>query len=140
MRDLSLDALYDMPASDGQLPIVRAWLSKHWRDFVVTPDALHDSPGDHGCGLYFLWDADDSLLYVGQSRELRTRVRNHLRFGTKHALATFLPLPPPLLDCIEYAYIYALTPPQNKKFADVGWAPMSDMSAVIDAAWGEFTG
>ena len=131
--DVSLTSLYAGRTSDGQLPATRNWLEDNWRMFVVGPDDLKESP-EHS-GIYFLWAPDSSLIYVGQSVSPAHRVSMHKRYGTQHTLATYLDVPPPLLDCIEYAYIYALKPERNTKYANVQWGGMMAMQAAIWDAW-----
>lgn len=137
VRDLTKELLFSMASSD-QTPDVLAWLNERWADFAVSPDGTSDSIGEHGCGIYFLWDQDDALLYVGQSLSMAARVLNHSRYGTKHATATFLEVPPPLLDYIEYAYIQALRPPINGKYLAMQWDKREDLEKLITLKWGEF--
>lgn len=103
------------------------WLTKNlWRFKVDLSDLLdakmplrsaEDVQG--GCGVYFLF-LGDKLQYVGQSKDIRYRLGQHL-----YSMRPILPLadwfdsvaaiwvPREFLDAVESAYIHRLNPPKN---------------------------
>lgn len=69
-------------------------------------------PHRHQCGVYFLVK-DSRVMYVGQSTHAGRRVPEHLSTGKPFDAYHFVPVPEPLLDDTEAAYILALNPPWN---------------------------
>lgn len=79
-----------------------------------------------GSVVYFIF-AGDELLYVGQSRNFKHRMKMHrARFdeeaefisddGLKRLSVTAIPVPPEQLNEVEYYYIQKFLPPYNKDY------------------------
>lgn len=79
-----------------------------------------------GSVVYFIF-AGEELLYVGQSKNFRQRVRGHrARFDEEAELTNdsrlrelsfvAFPVPPERLDEVEYYYIRKFLPPYNKDY------------------------
>jgi len=62
------------------------------------------------CGVYFLLQGDD-LVYVGQSTDVHSRVRNHEK---EYDRVAWVEVDIPYLDIVESLYIHALSPRLNK--------------------------
>lgn len=79
-------------------PLRQRWLGLDWARFGALSDP-HDPP--RGPGVYALWeqhDEDGWLTYVGQSSNVRRRLRDHLRDRAGILRVTHAPLPTPRFD------------------------------------------
>lgn len=88
-------------------------------DYQVLPDDIRYLPRidakNGAVGVYFLFRGDD-CIYVGQSKNVHTRVREHRlgRNGSKDFdTYSWLPVPEEKLDQAELHYIETLMPPLN---------------------------
>lgn len=87
----------------------------------VTIDAIMDLPRipaeDCAVGIYFLFKKNE-CIYVGQSRHVHTRVREHRTVRNKRKdfdTYAWLPAPADRLDDLELHYITKLLPRLNEK-------------------------
>jgi hypothetical protein len=76
----------------------------------LTIKALRELPlvrsTDRVCGVYFLWNLSEALVYVGQSKDIAVRVACHrTKPPTDFFSATFLQVPHPWQLAIERIYI-----------------------------------
>lgn len=115
------------------------WLSSVWESYLIGPDDLTLIPAIDDvnviCGIYFLWDAEGALLYIGQSIDVPNRLISHSRYGQSHAFVSAIEVKAAALDEIESAYIFALTPPNNRKYSQTGWCLHDSMVERIKNAW-----
>lgn len=106
-RDWPLEALDQLSAKRGIRPYS---IEAHWRQDVPN-----------GAGIYFLW-IDEELVYIGQSINLRSRLRTHRRYserayapwnplGWTHA--TWVAVPEDTLNNWEVSYIAKYLPRFN---------------------------
>jgi hypothetical protein len=72
----TLQALRDEAAGRGGPPV-------DWSRMAFGPDFLDDVP--RSPGTYRFYDAEDRLLYVGKSKDLRRRLRSYFREGARPA-------------------------------------------------------
>ena len=104
------------------IPIV--WLRKNYQRFLYHPDRIvRDAEpysyldGPHESGLYFLIDRG-SIIYVGLSRYIRTRLAQHIDRGIEFThYWCFGGIPPMFLEDVELFYIHALEPTFNVKYS-----------------------
>jgi hypothetical protein len=66
------------------------------------------------CGIYFLFDAAERLLYVGKSQHVPHRVGEHRRGGVQFARVFFMHCTAADVDEKERHFIHLLQPPLNK--------------------------
>jgi excinuclease UvrABC nuclease subunit len=93
-------------------------------------------------GIYFLWDEDDALLYVGQTLHSSIRVAQHA-WGRRIPFVRFSVLEiccePDAVEfvfpCFEAAYIKALQPPHNSRCRVSIIGQAKGMDAAIVEAW-----
>lgn len=79
-------------------PLYEQWLGIDWARFGALADP-NDPP--HGPGVYALWSRVDEkqwLTYVGQSSNVRRRLRDHLRDRGGSPRVAHAPLPTPRFD------------------------------------------
>lgn len=78
----------------------------------VTPQSMHS-------GVYFLWDEDSHLAYIGQSRNVAKRVERHkVEPPAPFQTATWLSIPDPWHLAIEQLYIAKYPPGVAQKRAN----------------------
>lgn len=70
-------------------------------------DGIHDPSG-----VYFLIEGDE-VVYVGMSRRVGERIRQHYCAGRRFSRMAFIEVPDEALRKIEAHYIHALNPPWN---------------------------
>ena len=59
-------------------------------------------------GVYFLWNRDGQLVYIGQSKDLAKRVATHLiKPPVEFSRATYIQIPHPWQLAVERLYIDA---------------------------------
>ena len=99
--------------------VFERYLAKEWPSYIVGPDlevvrfgASH--PVD--AGVYFMFDDDSRLIYIGQSLGISLRLAQHHWAGRRCAGFGAVSVPWPLFRSIETAYIHALEPPLNRKY------------------------
>jgi hypothetical protein len=64
------------------------------------------TPAEQHCGVYFLWNISNTLVYVGQSKDVAGRVAYHRRRPpTDFFYATYCRVPHPWQLAIERIYI-----------------------------------
>lgn len=126
-----LHQLTGFDSSNGQLG---------FNDYVLKPDELLvKSPRIHpnvAGGIYALFGADDSLLYIGKAINLNLRINQHFyarKLGFKYYSA--MDVPTNLMSDIEVAHIYALMPPGNSLYARVDNPLHGEMVDRIRKAW-----
>lgn len=117
-----------------------------WPRYVIAPDQMDRYEGrlaEHGvggAGVYFLWDEEHALLYVGTTLALDTRLLAHHR-GRKipYTAYSFLEVEPhPIINLAEWvegAYIDALEPPYNSRRGRCEFLGRKLMLERITAAW-----
>jgi GIY-YIG catalytic domain len=66
------------------------------------------------CGIYFLFDAADCLLYVGKSQHVPHRIGEHTRGGVQFVRVFFMHCTAADVDEKERHFIQLLQPPLNK--------------------------
>ncbi len=103
------------------------WLDRNFASLCADIQALDKFPrsepdGHRDAGIYFLWDINGSLLYVGKSVEISRRMCKHIDDGAiPFAAFSYMPVRGHflcslfLLD-IETCYILALEPTHNSQF------------------------
>lgn len=64
------------------------------------------------CGIYFLFSADNEIVYVGQSKDILTRVEKHKQTKVFDRFA-YVRCSPERLDILELAYILKFDPIYN---------------------------
>ncbi|MEE8551430.1 MAG: GIY-YIG nuclease family protein [Gemmatimonadota bacterium] len=80
----------------------------------------HEVPCEPLCGVYFLLDTDDSVLYVGQSRDIMQRVSAHRqRSPFQFARCVYQPFKPEDLERAESFYIHRFQPVENVRIPPV---------------------
>jgi len=118
----------------GLAPIV--WMDRNFPSLCVDVAALDKYPrsepdGHNDAGIYFLWDINGSLLYVGKSVEISRRMWKHIEDGAiPFAAFSYMPVRGHHLGKlfmleIETCYILALEPTHNAQFRpgrQDGWA------------------
>ncbi len=88
----------------------------------LSVDKIHEM----GSVVYFIF-AEEELLYIGQSRNFKHRMKMHrVRFEEeaefvgdmrlKDLSLAAIPVPPECLNDVEYYYIQEYTPPYNKDY------------------------
>jgi hypothetical protein len=125
------------------------WIAKNWRMYLHHPDSLEKFPvdecntGHHASGIYFLWDVNGSLLYVGRSGSIGVRIFQHRCESMAPAFAfSYFPVEgykrrQLYLDKIESAYIHALTPAFNTQYRNQSWELLDTVAAAVRAEWAE---
>ncbi len=118
-----------------------AWLDTHWRELLIGPDMqvksrrpMHSIPMSD-TGIYFLWHKDEWLLYVGMTNTPHQRFTAHLKRGLLFEDYGFLPVRYEHCPAVEKAYIYALTPPANRKYEQPRWEGHGEMVKAIKELW-----
>jgi hypothetical protein len=124
---------------EGEGMSFNVFLAAQWPKCIVGPDMelhdrLSDGPPTLSDGVYFLFDGK-KLVYVGKSGYVRQRIAQHRAYWRAFTHWGAVPVPHPLLDAIESAYICALRPMQNT-FVPVTHEPLHDkITTAILAAW-----
>lgn len=137
-------ALDELDGFDGLAPYL--WIAKNFGLYLHAPDALEkrrmgDYAGSDYAGIYFLWDVNGSLLYVGLSHGIGARLTQHTRAGEIPAWAfSCFPIHGVerrslFLKAIESAYIHALEPAFNVKRQRVHGALMAPLEAAVQKTW-----
>lgn len=115
------------------------FLASQWPKYIIGPDMeLHerksDGPEALVSGVYFLFGGP-TLVYVGKSGYVKQRIHQHRSVWRPFTHWGVVPMPHPLLDAIEAAYICALRPEQNT-FVPITYEDLQDkIVAAILAAW-----
>lgn len=85
------------------------------------------------CGVYFLL-MGSRVVYVGQSRQMITRISEHMRSNKVFDGWSYITCEQSQLDIIESLYIHFLKPPLNGGSANNGWVPaplrLSDIDGI----------
>ncbi len=117
------------------------WLDRRWRELLIGPDMAVSEYGGHWddvpdmTGIYFLWAADGSLLYVGMTNTPEQRFKAHWKRGLRWVEYGFLEMRYELCKPVESAYIYALRPPVNRMYEQPRWSGHDAMVAAILEMW-----
>jgi hypothetical protein len=123
---------------DGGIPAI-SFVRPEWAPCIVGSDLDVVARGElHpvDAGVYFLFNDDWELVYVGQSADIEKRLTQH-RKGLAWAFHGATAVPGDLMSRIESAYIDALRPPLNQR----GGRPATDdsqhttMVEAIRARW-----
>ena len=100
-------------------PHVRDGMNRAVQDRLTLPEDelfAHELPADPMCGIYFLLDSDDRVLYVGQSRDILARLTAHRRAREiAFARCVYQPFEQEELERAEGFYIHRFKPPHNVK-------------------------
>lgn len=81
------------------------------REYILETYSISDLPNTPG--IYFLHDQEtDDLIYIGQSRHLKTRFANHHVYKPGN-LIRYWELEIDLLRLMEWTYIALMKPPKN---------------------------
>jgi hypothetical protein len=120
---------------------------EHWAHMVMHPDRIqsfraldtHEAPPEPG--IYMLFGADGGLDYVGKSKEISKRLREHLMGmvdGRRPPYSRFawLQLPSYAYHDIEVAHIYAMEPPHNQLYEPPRWGRHKELVGLVQEAWG----
>lgn len=116
------------------------WLGKRWKDYVHTAEWLElversaDVP--MSAGVYFLWDADGGLQYVGASCHVQNRVAQHIwarRIPFRYY--SVIEADADIAALVEMVYICALRPVYNRTFGPVRWSGHERMARLIRRLW-----
>lgn len=100
-----------------------AWLAINWQRFYIPPSEIkplrrydpHQDLGD-GWGVYFLFDINDALLYVGQSLYFENRLSDHFYKSPLPFVGySLLPVPGLYITAVESYYINRERPVYNSK-------------------------
>lgn len=120
-----------------------------WEHMVLTPDTLavhwrERHPHMNGSGIYMLAGRDGGLDYIGKSKDLYQRINQHClgaQYGREpqyHSYAC-IELPEHAYHDVEVAHIYALEPPNNRKYDLTGWPAHAEMVKHIKEIWGSMS-
>ena len=93
-------------------------------DRLLDIDTIRNAsrkPPERLCGVYFLW-MGDSLIYVGQSVDVLSRLLSHGLRGQFDSF-TMIECPKEELADLETAYILLFKPPLNCGVVSTGYAP-----------------
>lgn len=104
------------------------WISERVSELLVPLDVLRsrrqlypEDPGLPESGIYFLFDHEGSLVYIGQSIAIDYRLRQHADLGripfTHFASVS---MPQKALNIIECAYLHTHVPPFNRYIPNYG--------------------
>lgn len=92
--------------------MIKVELSKDVKAIIMIKTKILEN---NMCGIYFL-KHNNIVVYVGQSKNIRKRIKEHLGEKTKvFNDFTFILCPPNLLNETETAYIYKHDPLFNRK-------------------------
>lgn len=111
-----------------------------WMPYMVGNDVPIVPRGEShpvAAGIYFLFTEDKGLFYIGMSLNLSIRTAQHTWGGKRIGYVGAIDVPNEWIDIVETAYIDALQPPVNKKYARTIHQPIHDkMVSVIKGMWG----
>lgn len=94
---------------------------KQWPKIaILSLEALRALPAltakDTGTGVYFLWDANEDLAYIGQSRNVAKRIARHqVEPPVAFQTATLMEVPFPWQLAVEQLYIEAYGQPGQRE-------------------------
>jgi len=119
---------------------VKPWLRSNWKSLVARPSLpavmYEHNAGPSGTGMYLLWGADDSLLYVGLASDIAARLVSHTRAGRiPFTMVSHMLMPRIICTHVEAAHIDALRPPYNRKLELARWDGHLMMVLRIRRAW-----
>ena len=105
----------------------KSFMQKAGADVIGTVDpseilGKHRTPLMNCSGIYFLFNGLE-VVYVGQSKNVITRLANHAKNGRKFTHYFSIPCPEDELDKTEQYYIERFCPEQNKtpRFRNPKW-------------------
>lgn len=129
---------------DGLAPLT--WFERNSASYVHDPISLEkfspeDSRRHSAPGIYFLWDINSSLLYVGQSAQVGGRIWQHID-GASMPIYAFSYFEVAghrrrhlFLNDVESAYIHALQPAFNLQYRPPRWDVHAALVDAIRVAW-----
>lgn len=115
-----------------------------WKNLLILPNAelLQDRKQIDNCpGIYAVYGADRQLAYIGKSKAVATRLRDHwlqtFFFNTVPTYFTFREIEDPILQRdMEVAHIHALRPPENMRYDPALWKRHTEAETLIRLLWG----
>lgn len=116
------------------LPVFQA--DAQWRDclkrsYSMVAVTMHELTQESG--VYFLWGADQDLLYVGKATDFSFRIGRHYKDGRiPFRFASTVECSTAIAEHIECGFLYGLTPPFNKKYVTTIWCNYKLMAEEVN--------
>ena len=109
-----------------------------WGGYIIRPTdrkypSIRDIP--RASGIYGWYSRDGDLLYVGRSRCMGSRLRDHHMPSFGGVMLSYRMVPEQYLDGVEMAHIKTLEPFHNEACEAADTPFWNAMCAAIDAAW-----
>jgi hypothetical protein len=109
-----------------------------WGGYIIRPTDQKYPSIRHipDCsGIYGWYTRDGDLMYVGRSRRMRSRLRDHHMPSFGGSMLSYRLVPEQYLAGVEMAHIKTLEPYHNDAREAAGLPFWDAMCGAIDAAW-----